>query len=66
MYDTDTPNESPVLNTAAAAKYLGLSTSFMEKARLKNSQITGPKFKRAGSRILYLRNELDAYLESSD
>lgn len=66
MNDPETPNESPVLNTAAAAKYLGLSTSFLEKVRLKNSKITGPTFKRAGKRILYVKDELDAYLESSD
>ena len=66
MNDPETTNESPVLNTAAAAKYLGLSTSFLEKVRLKDSEVTGPKFKRAGTRILYLRDELDAYLESSD
>ncbi len=66
MHETDNPIESPVLNTAEAAKYLRLSTSFLEKARLKNAQTLGPKFKRAGTRILYLRDELDAYLESSD
>ena len=66
MNDPETTIKSPVLNTAEAAKYLRLSTSFLEKARLKNAQTLGPKFKRAGARILYLRNELDAYLESSD
>lgn len=66
MSDPETTIKSPVLNTAEAAKYLGLSTSFMEKVRLKNSKIIGPTFKRAGSRILYTKSELDAYLRSSE
>ncbi len=66
MYDPETPIEPRGLNTAAAARYLGLSTSFLEKARLKNPKTPGPNFRRKGKRILYLRNELDAYLESSD
>ncbi len=66
MSDPETTIESPVLNTAAAAQFLGLSTSFLEKARLKNSQIAGPPFKRAGSRILYVKSELYAYLKSTD
>ena len=53
------------LNTVAAARYLGLSTSFLEKARLKQTTTSGPKFRRKGKRVLYLRNELDAYLEAS-
>ena len=66
MYDTDTPIEPRGLSTATAARYLGLSTSFLEKARLNQTKTPGPKFTRKGKRILYLKNELDAYLESSD
>jgi len=65
MHNTDTPIEPRGLNTATAARYLGLSTSFLEKARLKDAKVTGPKFKRAGTRILYVESELDAYLEDS-
>ncbi len=66
MLDPDTPIEPRGLNTAAAARYLGLSTSFLEKARLNQTTTQGPPFRRKGKRILYLRNELDAYLESAD
>ena len=51
------------LNTAAAARYVGLSTSFLEKARLNHTTTVGPKFTRKGKRVIYLRNELDQYLE---
>ena len=66
MYDSNTLIEPRGLNTAAAARYLGLSTSFLEKARLNQTITPGPKFRRKGKRILYLKNELDAYLELSD
>lgn len=65
MYDTETQIEPRGLNTASAARYLGLSTSFLEKARLNQTTTQGPKFRRKGKRVLYLRNELDAYLEAS-
>ena len=66
MFDSDTPIEPRGLNTAAAARYLGLSTSFLEKARLNQTKTPGPPFRRKGKRILYLRNELDSYLEASE
>ena len=66
MYDPETPIEPRGLNTAAAARYLGLSTSFLEKARLKNPKTPGPNFRRKGTRVLYLKCDLDAYLESSE
>ena len=66
MHDHDTPIEPRGLNTAAAARYLGLSASFLEKARLNQTTTPGPPFRRKGKRVLYLRNELDTYLEASD
>ena len=66
MHNPDIPIEPRGLNTAAAARYIGLSTSFLEKARLNQTKTPGPLFRRKGKRILYLKNELDAYLESSD
>ena len=61
---SETQIEPRGLNTASAARYLGLSTSFLEKARINQTTTPGPKFRRKGKRILYLRNELDAYLEA--
>ncbi len=65
MHAPETQIEPRGLNTAAAARYLGLSTSFLEKARINQTTTPGPKFRRKGKRVLYLRNELDAYLEAS-
>ena len=61
---SETQIEPRGLNTASAARYLGLSTSFLEKARINQTTTPGPKFRRKGKRILYLRNELDQYLEA--
>lgn len=60
----ETQIEPRGLNTAAAARYTGLSTSFLEKARTNQTTTPGPKFRRKGKRVLYLRNELDQYLEA--
>ncbi len=54
------------LNTEAAARYLGLSPSFLEKSRIGKTKTPGPKFKKIGKRILYLRDVLDDFLEQSD
>ena len=54
------------LNTESAARYLGLSASFLEKARLNQTKTPGPKFRKKGKRVIYLRDDLDVYLESSD
>ncbi len=53
------------LNTEAAAKYTSLSPSFLEKARIGKTKTPGPKFKKIGKRIIYLRDDLNRYLESS-
>lgn len=54
------------LSTADAARYTGLSASFLEKARIGKTKTPGPKFQKIGKRILYLRDSLDAFLEQSD
>ena len=41
-----------------AAKYLGVSLSWLDKSRLKG---TGPKFIRIGTRILYEFSDLDEF-----
>ena len=72
MYGQETPQdpqssiEPRGLSTESAARYLGLSTSFLEKARLNQTKTPGPKFRKKGKRVIYLRDDLDVYLESSD
>ena len=53
------PNESRRLITRDAAAYCGLSSSLFEKWRLTGE---GPAFLRIGRRVLYDRNDLDAFL----
>jgi excisionase family DNA binding protein len=49
--------DSPWLNREAAARYLSLPVSRLEKDR-------GIPFHREGRRVLYHRDELDAYLRA--
>jgi excisionase family DNA binding protein len=49
------------LHTAAAASYLGLSKSTLEKARITGS---GPAFRKLGRRVLYALGDLDTWTES--
>ncbi len=44
-----------------AARYLGVSESFLNKARLTGS---GPVFLKLGSKVAYERADLDRYLAS--
>jgi len=50
-----------VLDTSAAALYVGLSASTMSKLRLSGN---GPVFLKLGRRCLYSRADLDAWLAS--
>ena len=50
-------------NTANAAAYIGWSQSFLRRARLGKTKTPGPRFKKHGKRVTYLREDLDAFLE---
>lgn len=47
--------------TSEAAEYLGIKPNTLDIWRSKNR---GPKFYRVGKNIIYLREDLDAYLSS--
>ncbi len=51
-------------STREAAKYLGISESYLKSARKKNPPpgVVGPKFTKIGSKIIYLREDLNAHL----
>ena len=58
------PNIKPRgFNTANAAAYIGWSESFLRRARLGKTKTPGPRFKKHGKRVTYLREDLDAFLE---
>jgi len=47
------------LSPKEAAKYLGLGFSTLGKWRLYGG---GPRFAKAGNRVIYMRSELDAWI----
>ncbi len=51
-------------STPHAALYLGLSESFLEKSRVSQTKTPGPKATKIGKRVVYLREDLDAYLDN--
>jgi predicted DNA-binding transcriptional regulator AlpA len=67
MMQTTTPVRA--LKTTAAARYLGLSPSWLRKRRLSGEQgvgLQGPKFMRLGNGLcLYEVAELDRWLDDA-
>ena len=60
--DTSSPSSQRILRTPAAAAYLGLSPSTLEKRRITGG---GPRFVRLGGRAVgYDVRDLDAWLDS--
>lgn len=49
-----------------AAEYIGFSEAFLKKARCGLTEVPGPQFKKIGTRVVYLREDLDAFLEQSE
>ena len=49
-------------STADAAIYLGVSQSHLRHSRLQPPSANGPRYTRIGRKILYLREDLDAWL----
>lgn len=57
-----------LLTEAEAAQYIGMSTSYLKKARVSGhvgNRTPGPAFHRMGRRVVrYLKSDLDAWLSS--
>lgn len=49
------------LNSSDSARYVGISEAMMRKMRSDGS---GPKFGKIGSKVIYLRKDLQIWLES--
>lgn len=54
--------ESKVFGVEATSKYLGISTSTLAKWRMAGS---GPKFIKAGRRVLYREQDIEDWLSLS-
>ncbi len=48
-------------DTKAAARFLGMSASWLEKSRVRGD---GPRFRKLGARVVYDREELRAWLQT--
>lgn len=59
MPQTETAH-ARVVDTQAAAAYVGLSKSWLQKARVYGE---GPKFCKLGRRVVYLLDDLDSWLK---
>ncbi len=64
MQQSTTAPIARALSTASAAIYCGLSESFLEKSRVSQTKTPGPKATKIGKRVVYLREDLDAYLDN--
>ena len=54
------------LSEAEAANYIGMSRSFLRQARMdgkRPNRTPGPPFTKIGRKVLYLKDDLDAWLE---
>ena len=49
------------LNTAAAAKFIGMSTSWLQHARVTGD---GPRYHKIGARVVYYRGDLETWRAS--
>jgi hypothetical protein len=55
------PRRSPLLTTAEAAIWLRIKPHTLENMRYQG---TGPKFRKHGGRVFYLRRELRAWSDT--
>ncbi|MDO6421741.1 helix-turn-helix transcriptional regulator [Saccharophagus degradans] len=55
------------LTEIEAAKYIGMSRSFLAQARMdgpRNNRTPAPRFIKIGRAVRYLRQDLDAWLDN--
>jgi hypothetical protein len=55
------------LSTAEAAKYIGMSPEFLRQGRLygtRNNRTPAPPHLKIARRVIYLRDDLDRWLEA--
>lgn len=54
------------LSESEAAEYIGMSRSFLRQARMdghRQNRTPGPPYTQIGRKILYLKDDLDSWLE---
>ena len=55
--------EVRAFNTVDASRYAGHSEGYFKKARRGKTGTPGPKFRKIGKRVIYLREDLDEWLD---
>lgn len=58
--------QSKALNEKAAAHYIGMSVSYLQKDRMNGElpgRTAGPRYAKLGKRVVYLKDELDLWLQ---
>lgn len=64
--EPQTPPDARGLNEVEASVYLGVSRSSLRQGRMdgeRQNRMPSPPFVKAGRRVIYLRDDLDAWLE---
>lgn len=59
-------HQSRAFNEKEAAQYIGMSVSYLRKDRMDGAvgnRTLGPRWAKPGKRVIYLRDDLDAWLE---
>ena len=54
------------MDEAQAAKYTGVSVGYLRKSRCKGYGVKGPNYRKIGRRVVYLLQDLDAFLDQSE
>ena len=57
--------QPPIVNRKAGAPYIGMSRSFLRQSRMngrRQNRTSGPPFLKIGRKVLYLADDLDAWL----
>ncbi len=66
---TKSPQTPRGFKTSEAARYLGVSPSWLRKLRMRGPDdpgTLGPKWRGRGDLIIYTREDLDAWIDSLD
>ncbi|BBF93424.1 helix-turn-helix transcriptional regulator [Blastochloris tepida] len=58
----ESDNDNHFLNVVAAAKYLGLGKSTLDKWRCTGG---GPRFSKLGARVVYAKPDLDQWVAAN-
>lgn len=53
------------MTTSQAARYLVVSSSFLNKSRMPSSKTVGPPYHRNGKKVYYVKTDLDEWRRST-